>query len=91
MLDTMTVIYCICDEVWKVLGLNDNSQCRMSPPEVMTFVIISSHFHDCNYQRTRLVSKVLHYFPKIISLSQLVRRIHKIPQQVWHGLRKVFA
>ena len=49
----------------------------------MAFAIISAHFHDCNHQKTRLISKVLHYFPKIISLSQLVRRIHKIPQQVW--------
>jgi hypothetical protein len=83
MLDTVTVIYCICDEVWGVFGLNDDPQCRMSSPEVMAFAIISAHFHGCNYQRTRLISKALHYFPKIISLSQLVRRIHKIPHQVW--------
>lgn len=83
MLDTVTVIYCICDEVWKVFGLKDDLQCKMSSPEIMAFAIISAYYHNCNYQKTRLISKVLHYFPKIISLSQLVRRIHKIPQQVW--------
>jgi len=49
----------------------------------MAFAIISACDHNCNYKKTRLISKTLHYFPKIISLSQLVRRIHKIPQQVW--------
>lgn len=83
MLDTTIVIYCICDEVWKVFELKDDPQCKMTSPEVMAFAIISAHYHGCNYQKTRLISRALHYFPKIISLSQLVRRIHKIPQQVW--------
>jgi len=69
MLDTVTVIDCICDEVWKVFGLQDDPQCKMSSPEVMAFAIISAHFHECNYLKTRLISRVLHYFPKIISLS----------------------
>ncbi len=40
MLGAVTVIYCICDEVWKVFGLKDDSQCKMSSPEVMAFAII---------------------------------------------------
>jgi hypothetical protein len=83
MLDEIIVIYCICDEVWKVFGLQDDLQCKMTSPEVMAFSIISALYYGCNYHCTRLISNVLRYFPKILSLSQLVRRIHKIPQQVW--------
>ena len=72
MLDEKVVIYCICDEVWKSFNLEDDVQCKMSSPEVMTFSIISALYYGCNYQQTRLFSKVLKYFPKILSLSQLV-------------------
>jgi len=30
MLDTVTVIYCICDEVWTVFGLNDDPQTQIA-------------------------------------------------------------
>jgi hypothetical protein len=83
MLDETTVIYCICDEVWKIFGIKDDVQCKMTSPEIMAFSLISAQHHNCNYHRTRLVSKALRYFPKILSLSQLIRRIHKIPHQVW--------
>jgi len=82
MLYESVVIYCICDEVWKVFGLQDDVQCKMTSPEVMAFSIISALYYGCNYQRTRLISRTLQYFPKILSLSQLVRRIHEIPQEV---------
>jgi hypothetical protein len=83
MLDKAVTIYCICDEVWKVFGIKDDSQCKMTTPEIMTFSILSAQFYGCNYKQTRLVSKALRYFTHVLSLSQLVRRIHKIPYQIW--------
>lgn len=72
MLDEKIVVYCICDEVWKAFNIKDDPQCKMS-----------ALYYGCNYQRTRLFSRALKYFPKILSLSQLVRRIHCIPYPVW--------
>lgn len=83
MIDQIITIYCICDEVCKVFELRDDPQCKMSTPEVMAFSIISAHSYGCNYRFTRLISIHLRLFSKILSLSQLVRRIHKIPIQVW--------
>ncbi|GAB4236437.1 MAG: hypothetical protein Tsb0021_16200 [Chlamydiales bacterium] len=83
MLGEKVVIYCICDEVWKAFNLKDDPQCNMSSPEIMAFSVISALYHGCNYHHTCLFSKVLKYFPKILSLSQLVRRIHRIPYQAW--------
>ena len=75
MLDQVIVTYCICDEVTKALNIKDDIQCKMSSAEIMTFVLMSATIYGCNYQRTRLIACVHHYFPKILSISQLVRRI----------------
>ena len=83
MLDTEIVIYCICDEVWKVFAKKDDPQCKMTSPEIMAFSVIAAHSYNGNYQRARLVSLALKFFSKILSLSQLVRRIHQIPYEVW--------
>lgn len=76
-------IYCLCDEIVKSLGLKDDKQCRMSSSEIMTFVVLSSLYYNCDYRKTRLISISLKYFPKILSNSQIVRRIHKIPHHIW--------
>ena len=84
MLDQVTVIYCICDEVVKALNIKDDSQCQMSSSEIMTFALMSAMLYGCDYRKTRLVASVLRYFNKILSHSRLVKRIHKIPSQAWY-------
>jgi hypothetical protein len=77
MLDQTIVIYCICDEVSKILKTRDDIQCKMTSAEVMTFAILSATLFGCDYKRTLLISKFHRYFRKILSHSQLVRRIIK--------------
>lgn len=86
MLDQIIVIYCICDEISKALNVKDDIQCKMSSAEVMTFAMLSANLYGCDYRKTRLVARAHRYFPKILSHSQLVRRIHQIPQHVWYML-----
>jgi len=86
MLDQIVVIYCIFDEVSKTLNIKDDVQCKMSSAEVMTFAILSANLYGSDYRKTRLVALAHRYFPKILSHSQLVRRIHQIPQRVWYTL-----
>ncbi len=81
--DQAIIIYCICEEVTKVLNIKDDIQCKMSTPEVMTFVFLSAMLFECNYKKTRLVVSWQRYFKKILSHSQLIRRIHLIPDFVW--------
>ena len=83
MLDQTVVIYCICDEVARCLKIKDDIQCKMYTPEVLTFAILSAMLYGGNYKITRLVSLSHGYFSKILSHSQLVRRIHQIPEHVW--------
>ena len=79
----MVVIYCLCDEVLKTLQFNDDPQCKMSTAEVMTFSLMSAMIYQGNYQKSRLIALHHRYFTNILSHSQLVRRIHAIPDQLW--------
>lgn len=76
-------IYCICDEVLKTLGIRDDIQCKMSTAEVMTFAVLAATHYKGNYYFTRLACRSLRYFPRILSLSRLVRRIHSVGEGVW--------
>ena len=84
MLDQTIVIYCICDELIRSIPLKDDLQCKMSSAEVMTFAIMSATLYGCDYRKARLVSQGYRLFPEILSHSQLVRRIHQIPEYVWY-------
>ena len=55
----------------------------MTTAEIMTFVILSALYHQCNYKKTRLVVNFLSFFPKILSNSRINRRIYQIPDQAW--------
>ena len=56
----------------------------MSTAEVMTFSVLSAMVYIGDYKKTRLMNLYHNHFPKILSLSRLVRRIHQIPENVWH-------
>jgi len=76
-------IYCLCSDLLENLNHKDNEQAQMNSAEIMTFVIISALFHQCNYKKTRLVVFALRFFPKTLSYSRLNRRIYQIPSDAW--------
>ena len=83
MRDQAIVIYCICDEITKFLGIKDDIQCQMSSAEIMTFALLSGTVFNCNYKRMKLISKYLKFFKKVLSYSRIVQRIHLIPESAW--------
>lgn len=76
-------IYCLCSNILESLNLKDDPQCKMNSAEIMTFVVISALHYQCNYRKTRLIMLTNRYFSKVLSHSQIVRRIHQIPDPVW--------
>jgi len=76
-------IYCLADSVLTSLNIHDDFQCVMSSAEIVTFVLISTLFYQCNYRLTRHIVKHQNYFPTLLSRSRLIRRIHQIPEIVW--------
>jgi IS5 family transposase len=76
-------IYCLCSDVLQSLNHKDNEQAQMTSAEIMTFVILSALFYQCNYKKTRVVVQSLRFFPKILSYSRINRRIYQIPCHAW--------
>lgn len=79
-------IYCVCDELVKAYQIQDDKQCKMSSAEIMTFAMFSTLHCEANYKKTRYFSKALKIFPRILSNSRLVRRIHQIPIPLWYAI-----
>lgn len=83
MFDKAIITYCVCDEVCKANRMKDDPQCKMSTAEVMTFAILSALLFSGNYRHAALITRHCRLFPKVLSLSHWVRRIHRIPDEVW--------
>ena len=81
MLDQTVFIYCVCHEACLSQKIKDDPQCLMNTAEVMTFAIMAASICHGEYRRTHLIAKHYGFFTKILSRSQLTRRIHKVPQE----------
>jgi len=55
----------------------------MTTAEVMTFAVLSATLFRGDYKHTHLIASHHRYFPNILSLGRLVRRIHKVPEHIW--------
>jgi hypothetical protein len=89
--DTITTIYCLCDEFLKATAHRDDPQVRLSSAEVMTVALTASAFFGGNIDRSRLFLHEHGYMPTMISKSRLNRRLHTIPPSRWEALFAVLA
>ncbi len=48
--DTITTIYCLCDEFLKATGHRDDPQARLSTAEVMTIALVAAAFFGSNIE-----------------------------------------
>ncbi len=46
--DTITTIYCLCDDFLKATGYRDNPQVRLSTTEVMSVALLAAVFFGAN-------------------------------------------
>ena len=78
--DTITTIYCLCDEFFlKATAHHDDPQVRLfSTAEVMTVALVASAFFGSNMDGSRLfLHQHGYYMPTtMISESRLDRRLH---------------
>ena len=78
--------YVICDDTIKELKICEDKQTKMSMAEVMTTAIISAVLFAGNLEKARKALKSKRYFPEMLSKSQLNRRLHKVPVNVWDAV-----
>ena len=89
--DTITTIYCLCEEFLKATAHRDDPQVRLSTAEVMTVALTASTFFGSNMERSRLFLHQHGYMPNMISKSRLNRRVHAIPLSRWDALFGILA
>ncbi len=92
--DTITTIYCLCDEFLKATGHRDDPQARLSTAEVMTIALVAAAFFGSNIEASRSFLEEYAYIEKAISKSRFNRRLHAINpclcQQLFDLLAEVF-
>ena len=81
--EKITLIYCLCDDSVKHLNYTDDVQCQMNTAEVITTVLTASLFHYGNIFYTIEFLEVHDYIPNMLSHSQLYRRWHRVPEEIW--------
>jgi len=89
--DTITTIYCLCDDFLKAMRYRDDPQVRFSAAEVMTVPLVAATFFGGNIDKTRLFLAEYGYMPRMISKSRLNRRLHAIDHELWQGLFALLA
>jgi hypothetical protein len=89
--DTITTIYCLCDDFLKAMRLFDDPQIRLSTAEVMTVPLVAATFFGGNIDKTCRFLHEYGYMPKMISKGRFNHRLHRIDPGLWQGLFSLLA
>jgi DDE family transposase len=89
--DTITTIYCLCEDFLKATRHRDDPQVLISTAEVMTIPLVAATFFGGNIDKTRLFLNEYGYMKKMLSKSRLNRRLHAIGLGLWQGLFALLA
>jgi hypothetical protein len=91
--DTITTIYCLCDDFLKAMShcRRDDPQTRLTTAEVMTVPLVASTFFGGEIEKTRRFLYEYGYMPKMLSKSHLNRRLHAIEPTLWRVLFELLA
>jgi len=91
----LIVVYCICDDLVKVLNACEDKQSLMSNAEILTTMIAAAMFFGGNCEKARKFMLDGKYVKYMLSKSQFNRRIHAIDRHVietiFYILSKVFV
>src|SRR5688572_8442672 len=88
---TITIIYCVCEDFSKAMGLRDDPQARLSTAEVMTIPLVACAFFGGNIEKARSFLSEYGYIKRMISKSRLNRRLHAIDADLWQALFGMLA
>jgi len=98
MQDTITTIYCLCDDLLKALNHTDDRQTRFSaaevmsvPLEVMSVPLVACACFGGNMARTRAFLHGHGYLKVHLSASRFSRRLAALPAELWHTLFQLLS
>ena len=91
MQDTITTMFCLCDDFLKANGCCDDKQCRVSTAEIMTVPLVTCSFFGGNEALARRFLVCHGYFKHDLSASRFCRRLHAIGKELWRALFRVLG
>ena len=91
MQDTITTMFCLCDDFLKANGCCDDGQCRVSTAQVMTTPLVAAAFFGGNLALTRRFLIAHGYFKHDLSASRFCRRLHAISKELWRSLFRILG
>jgi hypothetical protein len=91
MQDTITTIYCVCDEVLQALGHQDDPQSRMSQAEIMLVPLVAALYHGSNHALTRRFLQSHGYIKVVLCPSRFCRRLRCVPEAAWQMVFSVLS
>jgi hypothetical protein len=91
MQDTITTMFCLCDDFLKANGCYDDVQCRVSTAQIMTTPLVAAAFFGGNLALTRRFLHSHGYFQHDLSASRFCRRLHAIARELWHHLFRLLG
>jgi len=91
MQDTITTMFCLCDDFLKANGCHDDEQCRVSTAQVMTTPLVAAAFFGGNLALTRRFLTAHGYFKHTLSASRFCRRLHAISKELWRSLFRILG
>lgn len=86
MQDTITTLYCVCDDLLCALGFHNDPQARLSHAEIMLTPLVAAHYFGGKLERAHLFLYEHGYIRQRLSKSRLNRRLHRLPLEVWRTL-----
>ena len=91
MQDTITTMFCLCDDFLKANGCYDDRQCRVSTAQVMTTPLVAAALFGGNLALTRRFLVSHGYFKHDLSASRFCRRLHAIGKELWRSLFRLLG
>lgn len=76
--EKILLVYCLCDDLLKAIGHQEDVQCEMSDAEVMTAGIVAALFFSGRHKMTCDFLKEQKYMPRMLSKCQFGRRLQRL-------------
>jgi hypothetical protein len=93
MLNKITLLYAILDDILKKIGHSEDVRAQMSDAEVMTTYLVSAMFFGGNHRQACSYMKDHHLIPNMLGKSRFNRRLHRLSMlmnDIFHQLGMVF-
>lgn len=90
MQDTITTIYCLCDDFLRAMNYHHDPQTRLSSAEVMSVPLVAACYFGGKVEKAHEFLHEHGYLHTRLSKSRLNRRLHALPLSLFELLGQAF-